>query len=267
MANPAGSFIWYELMTPDPTAIAPFYSAVIGWTIGGPEPQQSGGKDYRMIGRSDGKFAGGVLPLSADMQKNGARPLWLGYLSTSDVDGKLSAIVAEGGKIQMPATDLPNVGRIAMVTDPQGVPFYVMAPVPPPGVPDATSDVYDRHARQRVNWNELASPDLAASKAFYSGHFGFEFNESMNMGPMGDYCFIDHHGERIGAVMQRQDEQQPAVWLFYIGVPSIAAATRAIETNGGKVLMGPHEVPTGEWIVIATDPAGAGFGLTGPKGE
>ena len=37
--------------------------------------------------------------------------------------------------------------------------------------------------------------------------------------------------------------------------------------NGGKVLMGPHEVPTGEWIVIATDPAGAGFGLTGPKGE
>jgi hypothetical protein len=31
--------------------------------------------------------------------------------------------------------------------------------------------------------------------------------------------------------------------------------------------MGPHEVPTGEWIVIAADPAGAGFGLTGPKGD
>jgi predicted enzyme related to lactoylglutathione lyase len=39
MANAAGSFIWYELMTPDPDAIAPFYSAVIGWTIGRPEPQ------------------------------------------------------------------------------------------------------------------------------------------------------------------------------------------------------------------------------------
>ena len=172
------------------------------------------------------------------MQQHGARPLWLGYLSTPDVDGQLSAIVADGGKVQMPATNLPTVGRIAMVTDPQGVPFYLMTPVPPPGAPDATSDVFDRHAPQRVNWNELASPDLAASKAFYSRHFGFEFNESMSMGPMGDYCFIDHHGQRLGAVMQRQDERQPPVWLFYFGVPSIAAATRAIEANGGTVLDG-----------------------------
>lgn len=166
----------------------------------------------------------------------------------------------------MPATNLP-VGRIAMVTDPQGVPFYVMTPVPPPDDPHATSDVFDRRARQRVNWNELASPDLAASKAFYSRQFGFEFNEAMDMGPMGDYCFIDHQGQRLGAIMQRQDERQPAVWFFYFGVPSIAAAKRAVEANGGTVLMGPQEVPTGEWILIATDPAGAGFGLTGPKEE
>jgi predicted enzyme related to lactoylglutathione lyase len=267
MANPAGSFIWYELITPDPDAIAPFYAAVVGWTIGKADPGQPGGMDYRMIGRPDGKFAGGVLRLSADMLQHGARPQWLGYLSSPDVDAQLSAIVADGGKVQMPATDLPNVGRIAMVTDPGGVPFYLMNPVPPPGAPDAASDVFDRHAQQRVNWNELASPDLAAAKAFYGRHFGFEFNESMNMGPMGDYCFIDHHGQRLGAVMQRQDERQPAAWLFYIGVPSIAAAARAIEANGGKVLMGPQEVPTGEWIVIASDPAGAGFGLTGPKGD
>jgi uncharacterized protein len=267
MANAAGSFIWYELMTPDPDAIAPFYAAVVGWTIGGRTAEQTSGMDYRMIGRADGKFAGGVLRLSADMLQHGARPLWLGYLSTPDVDRQLAAIVSEGGKIQMPATDLANVGRIAMVADPQGVPFYLMAPVAPPGMPDATSDVFDRHARQRVNWNELASPDLAASKAFYNRHFGFEFKESMNMGPMGDYCFIDHHGQRLGAVMQRQGEQQPAAWLFYIGVPSIAAAARAIEASGGKLLMGPHELPTGEWIVLATDPAGAGFGLSGPKGE
>jgi predicted enzyme related to lactoylglutathione lyase len=219
-----------------------------------------------MVRRTDGKFAGGVLRLTADMLQHGVSPLWLGYFSTPDVDRQLAAIVADGGTVHMPATDLPRVGRVAMVADPQGVPFYLMAPIPPPGEPDATSDVFDRHARQRVNWNELASPDLAAAKAFYRRHFDFEFNEAMSMGPMGDYCFIDHHGQRIGAVTQRQDERQPAAWLFYVGVPSIAAAARAIEANGGKVLMGPHEVPTGEWIVIATDPAGAGFGLTGPRG-
>jgi uncharacterized protein len=268
MANPAGSFIWYELMTPDPDAVAPFYAAVTGWEIAaaaaGTPP---GGFDYRMIGRTDGKQAGGVLRLSPDMLEHGAHPLWIGYLSTPDVDGHVSAIVADGGKVQMPPTNIPSAGRIAMVTDPQGVPFYLMTPMPPPGVPDTTSDVFDRHAPQRVNWNELASPDLAAAKAFYSRHFGFDFNEAMNMGPMGDYCYIDHHGQRLGAIMQRQDERQPAAWLFYIGVPSIAAAARAIAANGGQVVMGPMEVPTGEWIVIATDPAGAGFGLTGPKGE
>ena len=154
-----------------------------------------------------------------------------------------------------------------MVADPQGVPFYVVTPAPPPGAGDATSDVFARQTPQHVSWNELASPDLAASKAFYSRHFGFEFNEAMPMGPMGDYCFIDHHGQRLGAIMQRQDERQPAAWLFYIGVPSIAAAARANAANGGRVLLGPMAVPSGEWVVVATDPAGAGFGLSGPKGE
>ncbi len=267
MANPAGSFIWYELLTPDPDAVAPFYAAVVGWTIGAATPDQAGGMDYRMIGRDDGKFAGGVMRLSEDMLQHGARPLWLGYLSTADVDGHIAAIVADSGKVQMPATNIPNVGRIAMVTDPQGVPFYLMTPIAPAGVPDATSDVFDLEAPQRVNWNELASPDLAGAKAFYSRHFGFEFNEAMDMGPMGDYAFIDHHGQRVGAIMQRPEAQQPAAWLFYVGVPSIAAATRAIDANGGTILVAPHEIPTGDWIVIAADPAGAGFGLAGPKGE
>ena len=42
MANPDGSFVWYELMTPDPDAIAPFYADVIGWTITKGDPKQSG---------------------------------------------------------------------------------------------------------------------------------------------------------------------------------------------------------------------------------
>jgi predicted enzyme related to lactoylglutathione lyase len=137
MANPAGSFIWYELMTSDPAAIAPFYAAVVGWTIGSSDPNQSGGMDYRMIGRTDGGFAGGVLGLTADMQEHGARPMWIPYFSTPNVDQQLAAIVGDGGAVQMPATDVPNVGRIAMVTDPQGVPFYLMTPVPPPGKPNS----------------------------------------------------------------------------------------------------------------------------------
>jgi predicted enzyme related to lactoylglutathione lyase len=99
-----------------------------------------------------------------------------------------------------------------------------MTPIPPPDKPDAKSDVFDVAAAQRVRWNELASPDLTGAKAFYARHFGFEFNEVMPMGAMGDYCFIDHDGMRIGAIMQKTAPAPPAAWLFYFGVPSIAAA-------------------------------------------
>ncbi len=258
------SFIWYELMTTDPDAAAGFYGEVVGWKIAdGPDPQ-SGDQDYRMIVRDDGGNAGGVLRLSKEMCDAGAAPMWIPYLYTNDVDALLKTIQSEGGTLQMPPTDLP-VGRIAMVTDPQGVPIYVMDPIPPAGAPDAVSDVFSPDARQRVSWNELASPDLNASKAFYARHFGFEFNDVMSMGDMDDYCFIDRADVRLGAIMQRQDDGQPGAWLMYFRVPSIAAANAAIVKQGGNVLLPPHEVPTGDWVLIATDPQGAGFGLVGAQ--
>ncbi|TCM21843.1 hypothetical protein EDF56_101519 [Novosphingobium sp. PhB165] len=266
MANPVGSFIWYELLTSDVDGAAAFYKAVVGWTFSAHSDPGAGGMDYRMIQRDDGGMAGGAMQITQDMAMGGARPCWLPYLNVEDVDAAVHAIVAEGGREQLPAFDLP-VGRIAMVADPQGVPIYLMKPVPPAGQTDSTSDVFSVTENQHVRWNELASPDQAASMAFYGKHFGFEFNDKMPMGDMGDYCFIGHHGQTLGAIMQRQSDQQPAVWLFYFGVPSIAAAKSAIENNGGKVLMGPHEVPGGDWIVVAVDPQGAGFGLVGPKGD
>ncbi len=131
MTKPS-NFIWYELMTNDPAGAAAFYGAVVGWTIAADRDPAAGDVDYRMIGRSDGGNAGGMLALNADMLAGGARPIWIGYLHVADVDAAVAAIKADGGAVQMPAMDIP-VGRIAMVTDPQGAPFYVMAPKPPEG--------------------------------------------------------------------------------------------------------------------------------------
>lgn len=265
MANPNGSFIWYELMTTDPDAAGEFYGAVVGWKVAAHSDPAAGGIDYRMIVRSDGGNAGGVLKLTDEMTKGGARPCWMPYFYAPNVDAEIASITSEGGQVLMPATNI-DVGRIAMVADPQGIPIYLMNPKPPEGKP-AISDVFSETEVQHVRWNELASPDQSGSMDFYSRHFGFEFKDKMPMGEMGDYCFISHHGKTLGAVMQRQDERQPAVWMFYFGVPSIVAAKALIESNGGQVLMGPHEVPGGDWIVVAMDPQGAGFGLVGPKGE
>jgi predicted enzyme related to lactoylglutathione lyase len=158
-------------------------------------------------------------------------------------------------------------GDIAMVQDPMGTPFYVMNPVPPPGEPDAASDVFHATAAQHVRWNELQSPDLGRAKAFYGRHFGFEFKDVMPMGALGDYCFFDHAGQRLGAVMQRPEGSPFHTWVFYFGVDSVAAAQRAIQAGGGRILHGAHQVPGGDWIVIATDPQGAPFGVVGPQGH
>lgn len=259
-ASDQGGFIWYELMTPDPEGAKTFYDAVVGWEIGGEGPPEYNG--YRMIGRSDGKVAGGLLPLTPEMRQHGARPTWLGYIHVADVDQKVAAIEAAGGKALMPATDIPNVGRIAMVADPQGAPFYVMKPTPPAGDPNAQSDVFSPDQPQRCSWNELSTTDPVAGRKFYGEQFGWGTEEFMDMGEYGEYRFLEQGGTRIGALCGVSPGAQPR-WRYYFRVPSIAAAKDIAEKNGGSVSMGPHQVPTGDWIITGTDPQGAEFALVG----
>jgi predicted enzyme related to lactoylglutathione lyase len=258
--NPAGDFIWYELMTSDAEGANRFYSAVVpGWKFGGKMP---GEVDYRGIERSDGGNAGGVLQIDDNMRTHGARPTWLGYVNVDDVDAAVASVEQAGGKALMPAFDVPGVGRIAMVTDPQGAPFYVMKPTPPAEKPDAASDVFSTSATERVNWNELNTSDPEGARRFYGELFGWVSDEFMPMGELGEYRFLDHHGVRIGALCGLMGQPQPK-WRFYIRVPSISAAKTAIEANGGTVTNGPHQVPGDDWIVTGIDPQGAEFALVG----
>ena len=174
----------------------------------------------------------------------------------------VAAIEQAGGKALMPATDIPNVGRIAMVADPQGAPFYVMKPIPPAGRPEAQSDVFSPDKPGRDSWNEISTTDPAAARKFYGDQFGWDTNDFMDMGEMGEYRFIDHHGQRLGALCGTMPGGQ-SKWRFYFRVASIAAAKDIAEAGGGTIAMGPHQVPTGDWILIGTDPQGAEFALVG----
>jgi len=84
----------------------------------------------------------------------------------------------------------------------------------------------------------------------------------MDMGEMGEYRFLDHHGVRLGALCGASQGQQPK-WRYYFRVPSVSAAKATAEQNGGTIHMGPHQVPTGDYIVIGSDPQGAEFALVG----
>jgi predicted enzyme related to lactoylglutathione lyase len=257
-----GGLIWYELMTPDPGGAKAFYDKVVGWQIGEPVAEFQG---YRMIGRSDGGFAGGVLPLTDEMQQHGARPAWLGYIGVDDTDAAIASIEQAGGKVLMPARDLPNVGRIAMVADPQGVPFYVMKPIPPEGRENEQSDVFSVDQPQRVRWNELATTEPQGAIEFYGKQFGWDQEGDMDMGEMGKYRFIQNRGTAIGAVMAKPAQLPVSRWTYYFGVDDIDRAAEAVKSGGGQVLNGPMEIPGGEFAVNAMDPQGAAFGLVGPR--
>lgn len=257
--NPTGDFIWYELMTTDADAAKNFYDAVVGWEFGESAPEYHG---YRMINTSDGSFAGGVLPLTDEMQEHGARPAWLGYLNVGDVDSKVASIEQAGGKKYMGPHDIPNVGRIAMLADPQGAPFYVMKPIPPEGRENEPSTVFAPDKQGRCGWNELSTSDPQAARRFYGEQFGWTSDDFMPMGEHGEYRFIDNHGLRLGAIAGTMGDQPPH-WRYYFRVPSVAKARETIEAKGGKIAMGPMEVPGGDHILIGIDPQGAEFALVG----
>ena len=260
MQNQHGDFIWYELLTTDADAAQAFYSDVIGWTI---KDSGQAGMDYRLLGAGE-EDIGGLMQLSDDMQAGGARPVWLGYVAVDDVDAAVAAISSAGGSVNMPAADIPNVGRIAMVADPQGAPFYVMR-----GAIDRISHAfaYDRPRLGHCAWNELATADTTAAWKFYGEQFGWKKDGEMDMGPMGAYEFLRRDSAEgvFGAVMPKPAEMPVSLWTYYFRVADVDATVQRAQAGGGEIVNGPMEIPGGEFAVNAMDPQGAMFAFVGPR--
>lgn len=258
MTNKAGSFIWYELMTTDADAARRFYPGLLGWRISD--------DDYAHIEASEG-MVGGVLTLTDKMCSDGARPAWLAYLSVDDVDRAVATIQELGGRVLMPAWDMADVGRMALVTDPLGASFYVMKPLPPADRPDADSNAFaaDRPMMGHCAWNELSSEQPAEAWTFYERLFGWTKDGEMDMGELGNYEFIRHGPHMLGAIMPLMKGMPVSAWSFYFRVADIDAAADYIKANGGTLFMDPVEIPGGEYSVNGSDPQGAAFGLVGPR--
>lgn len=258
MANPQGTPIWFELMTSDTDAAARFYGDVIGWTAGGFGGATFTGADYGVFSAPDGEGVAGLMKAPAQMPA----PRWFGYIGVDDVDAAAARIEAEGGSIHLPPSTIEGVGRMAMVADPQGAVFYVMR-----GDSPEDSQAFKPDALGHGVWNELVTSDDKAAIAFYESQFGWKQEGGMPMGEGRMYSFLnqaDGNG-MIGAVMPRTKPDQPVRWHYYFRVGNIDEAKERIERGGGTVRMGPAEVPGGDWVIDATDPQGATFGVVGRK--
>ncbi|MFH5925331.1 VOC family protein [Roseomonas xinghualingensis] len=244
MRNRQGDFLWYELMTSDPEAAARFYGSVIGWQ----SRAGAGAPGYRIF-VAGGTEVAGFLAIPPDAAGAGMRPQWLGYIGVDDVDAAVAGILEAGGCQHVPPTDIPGIGRFALVTDPQGVSFYVMR-----GMVEGGSTSFAPMQPGHCSWNELSTTDQSAALDFYMARFGWEKGDAMPMGEQGEYRFILYHGVMLGAVMNRMPEGPPPAWRFYFGVEDIDAAAGRVSAGGGAVHFGPAEVPGGSFIIVASDP-------------
>jgi len=259
MPNLHGDFIWYELMTPDPAGAKTFYDAVIGWTMAAEGGAMPNGSEYREIMAQDGNHAGGVLTLTPQMAEGGACPKWFGYVGVDDVDDLVAKAQEQGGAVHMGPMDMEGIGRMAMLADPQGVPFYVMR-----GFPGGESKAYQMMSHGHVAWNELNTRQFDGARTFYYDLFGWTDGEAMPMGELGTYQMFDQNGRTIGAVSPVLGQMQPG-WMYYFAVDDIDRACEAIGAHGGTLLQEPQEIPGGMFSTYARDPQGAAFAIVGER--
>jgi predicted enzyme related to lactoylglutathione lyase len=121
-----GNFYWNELMTRDVEKAKKFYGDAIGWTFDA-IPMENG---TYWVAKADDKPVGGLFPLSSP-QFDGVPESWMSYLAVDNVDARVKKAQAAGATLMRPIFDVPDVGRIAILTEPGGAGIGWMTPAMP----------------------------------------------------------------------------------------------------------------------------------------
>jgi uncharacterized protein len=116
-----GAFSWSELMTSDPAAAAAFYSQLFGWKS---ETMDVGTGPYHVLKVGE-VSVGGIMAMPPNAGP--MPPHWGSYVTVDKVEQTVDKCLSLGGKVLVPPTDVPTVGRFAVLQDPQGAVINVMA--------------------------------------------------------------------------------------------------------------------------------------------
>jgi predicted enzyme related to lactoylglutathione lyase len=235
-------------MTKDAAAAIEFYTKVAGWGT----QMWDGSQPYTMW-TVDNAPIGGVMAMPAGDPNP---PHWLGYVSSPNVDASVADATRRGASTHVPPTDIPNVGRFAVLMDPQGAAFAIYT------AQGGSAGTVGPPKRGEFSWHELATTDPVAAFDFYQGLFGWEKTSAMDMGEMGVYQMFGLDGVPFGGVFKKPAEMPgPPAWAHYIMVDDVARVVDIVKGNGGQVMNGPMEVPGGDWIANCMDSQGGVFAI------
>jgi uncharacterized protein len=243
-----GTFSWTDLATTDQDAAKQFYTELFGWVA---DDQPVGdGMTYSMM-MLDGKPAAAIAPQPQPQREAGVPPAWQSYVTVESADAAADRATKLGATVHAPPFDVMEVGRMAVIQDPQGGFFMVWEPKLHIG-----AGIVNAHGA--LSWNELATPDLEASAAFYREMFDWKVEpmEGMEM----PYMVITTAAGTGNGGMRPAAETEPTYWLVYLGSDDIDATMSKATELGATALLGPMDIGVGR-IGVVQDPQGAVFGL------
>jgi hypothetical protein len=190
------------------------------------------------------------------MRHQGVPPHWMPYIESNNVDETARLAASLGATVMVPPRDIPNVGRFALIQDPQGAVFGTYKANGPSRAWNGTPEL------GRFSWHELMTSDYQQAFDFYRKLFGWEKTGEMDMGPGNKYLMYGK-GQPFGGIFNRHGDManMRPFWLVYIFVKDVKKAVDVATKNGAFVQRPPMEVPGGGTIAILGDPQGAAFAL------
>ncbi len=250
--GPAKSALaWADLLTSgSPAEIAPFYTRVLGWT----SEKTEEGRDAYVRLFNQGRPVAGIAHRPSG-SPGMPRTRWLGFLVVPDLADATERATAQGATVLMPVRPAPGGGVQAVLADPEGATFGLLAVAPGENLEICA-------APGEWLWPALLADDPFKAADFYGRLLGLQTMDDMRT-PMftGDLLLSGSGHARAGVVALPNRAGKRPGWLWFVRVADLDATVRAVEKEGGRALHQPRIDLLGGRLAVVADPWGAVFGL------
>jgi predicted enzyme related to lactoylglutathione lyase len=244
-SSASGRFVWHDLMSTDPETSRNYYNQLLGWTS---EPREKeSGSAYQYI-VSAGKRIGGIARLDESHQ---LQSHWMSYLAVESVDAVAHSMPDLGGRVGLPPTDLPGIGRFAICSDPTGARFS-----PFTGNMNSVGRE-DAPVPGGFCWTELLTTDTGAAAAFYREICDWSTRD-VELSETDRYTIFRRGNiDAAGMLQIPADSPSKSNWLVYVAVEDVDDCALVAGKLGGKVLVRPTDVPAVGRLSVIADTVGA----------
>jgi uncharacterized protein len=245
-----GKVVWADLVTPDLAAAERFYGGLFGWTF---QTIHAGASEYA-VALVDGRPVGGLFqkPIPSGEHQQSA---WLTFIAVRDLDAAKRAALAHGAKVVSDARNYPSRGRQAVLSDPEGAVFAILA--------SSSGDAPDFLAGPgEWIWSSLLCKDPGAEAAFYQQVFSYDvFDLASDDGSEHVILSSDDFARASANALPGDSKHRHPHWLNFVRVDNTVDMVAKVVASGGHVLVEPHVDRHGGQVALVADPAGAPFGL------